>query len=76
MEYKNSQGMYVSLTGIQTVLEDVVFYYKRKIGFPKLSDAGVVSIHVSEKPFSGEAWLTHSSFACRLVVKALTSILE
>lgn len=45
MEYKNSQGMYVSLTGIQTVLEDVVFYYKRKIGFPKLSDAGVVSIH-------------------------------
>lgn len=49
LEYNNSQGMYVSMTGIQTILEDVVFYYKRKTGFPKLSDAGVVSIHVSNK---------------------------
>ncbi|CAO3614243.1 unnamed protein product [Mucor hiemalis] len=51
LEYNNSQGMYVSMTGIQTVLEDVVFYYKRKSGFPKLSDAGVVSIHVSNKEY-------------------------
>jgi hypothetical protein len=33
--------------GIQTMMEDVVFYYKKKTGFPRLSDSGVVSIHVS-----------------------------
>lgn len=43
LDYTNSQSMNVALSGIQTKMEDVVFYYKRKTGFPRLSDAGVVT---------------------------------
>ncbi|KAK4517824.1 CCR4-NOT core subunit cdc39 [Mucor velutinosus] len=44
VNYTNSQSVHVHMTGIQTTMEDVVFYYRRKAGFPKMSDSGVVSI--------------------------------
>ncbi|CAO0796486.1 unnamed protein product [Mucor circinelloides] len=47
VDYTNSQSIHVHMTGIQTTMEDVVFYYRRKTGFPKMSDSGVVSVEVS-----------------------------
>ncbi|KAL9544020.1 hypothetical protein MBANPS3_007837 [Mucor bainieri] len=44
VNYTNSQSIHVHMTGIQTTMEDVVFYYRRKTGFPKMSDSGVVSV--------------------------------
>ncbi|KAI8645155.1 hypothetical protein BD408DRAFT_362091 [Parasitella parasitica] len=42
--FTNSQSIHVHMTGIQTIMEDVVFYYRRKSGFPKMSDSGVISV--------------------------------
>ncbi|KAI7904602.1 uncharacterized protein BX663DRAFT_559607 [Cokeromyces recurvatus] len=44
LDYINSQSLYIHMNGIQTYMDDVVFYYKRKIGFPRLSDYGVISL--------------------------------
>ncbi|KAI9468990.1 MAG: hypothetical protein EXX96DRAFT_492337 [Benjaminiella poitrasii] len=43
VDYINSQSLNVRLIGIQTSMDDVIFYYKRKTGFPRLSDSGVIS---------------------------------
>ncbi|KAI8048946.1 uncharacterized protein B0P05DRAFT_575954 [Gilbertella persicaria] len=45
LSYTNSQSIHIDMSGIQTSMDDVVFYYKRKVGFPRLSDSGVVSLH-------------------------------
>ncbi|KAI8333214.1 hypothetical protein BD560DRAFT_306242, partial [Blakeslea trispora] len=42
--YTNVQSMHIDMAGIQTVMEDVIFYYKKKSGFPRLTDSGVVSL--------------------------------
>ncbi|OBZ89505.1 Uncharacterized protein C32A11.02c [Choanephora cucurbitarum] len=44
MGYTNVQSMHIDMAGIQTVMEDVIFYYKKKAGFPRLTDSGVVSL--------------------------------
>lgn len=42
--YNNTQSLNIHMTGIQTTMHDVIFYYKRKTGFPRMSDSGVVSL--------------------------------
>ncbi|CEP14943.1 hypothetical protein [Parasitella parasitica] len=44
VNFTNSQSIHVHMTGIQTTMEDVVFFYRRKSGFPKMSDSGVISV--------------------------------
>ncbi|KAL0093683.1 hypothetical protein F4703DRAFT_1730666 [Phycomyces blakesleeanus] len=41
------QSIFIDMKEIQAVVEDVVFYYKKKTGFPKISDRGVASLIVS-----------------------------
>lgn len=43
------QSLYVRMSEIQAEIDDVVFYYKKKTGFPKLSDKGNASLHVGGK---------------------------
>jgi hypothetical protein len=47
---KNShQSLYIRMSEIQAVMDDVNFSYKKKTGFPKLSDRGTASVHVDGK---------------------------
>jgi hypothetical protein len=41
------QGLFLHLHGIQTLLEDANFWYKRKTGLLDITDSGIVSVHVS-----------------------------
>jgi hypothetical protein len=56
------------MTGIQTMMDDVVFYYKKKTGFPRVSDSGVVSVHVSFSTLSFDPFISLLDI-CRLVVQ-------
>ncbi|KAI7879318.1 hypothetical protein K492DRAFT_131590, partial [Lichtheimia hyalospora FSU 10163] len=40
----NQQSFWIKMTEINTTINDVVWYYKRKKGFPKLYDRGVATI--------------------------------
>ncbi|KAI8075926.1 uncharacterized protein B0P05DRAFT_454424, partial [Gilbertella persicaria] len=43
------QSLFVRMSEIQADIDDVVFFYKKKSGFPKISDRGVASISVDGK---------------------------
>ncbi|CEP13128.1 hypothetical protein [Parasitella parasitica] len=43
------QSLFVRMSEIQAKIDDVVFSYKKKTGFPKLSDRGVASLIVGGK---------------------------
>jgi hypothetical protein len=43
------QSLYVRMSEIQAEIDDVAFTYKKKTGFPKLSDSGIASLHVGGK---------------------------
>ncbi|KAI8971829.1 hypothetical protein BDF20DRAFT_838111 [Mycotypha africana] len=43
------QTLFVRMSEIQADINDVVFYYKKKTGFPKISDRGVASVAVGGK---------------------------
>ncbi|ORY97860.1 hypothetical protein BCR43DRAFT_437417, partial [Syncephalastrum racemosum] len=51
----NQQSLFVKMDQIQTVVNDVVFYYKRKSGFPRLSDRGVASLIIDGRGISVSA---------------------
>ncbi|KAG0742759.1 hypothetical protein G6F62_001803 [Rhizopus arrhizus] len=40
------QGLFLHLHGIQTLLEDANFWYKRKTGLLDITDSGIVSVHI------------------------------
>lgn len=44
--------LFVRMSEIQAEIDDVVFFYKKKTGFPKLSDRGVASLTVGGKGIS------------------------
>ncbi|EPB83889.1 hypothetical protein HMPREF1544_09343 [Mucor circinelloides 1006PhL] len=46
------QTLFVRMSEIQAEIDDVVFFYKKKTGFPKLSDRGVASLVVGGKGIS------------------------
>lgn len=46
------QSMYIRMSEIQAEIDDAVFFYKKKTGFPKISDRGVVSLSVGGKGIS------------------------
>lgn len=46
------QSLYIRMSEIQAEINDVVFYYKKKTGFPKLTDRGVASLSVGGKGIS------------------------
>ncbi|GAN06581.1 conserved hypothetical protein [Mucor ambiguus] len=46
------QTLFVRMSEIQAEIDDVVFFYKKKTGFPKLSDRGVASLIVGGKGIS------------------------
>ncbi|KAK4517613.1 regulatory particle non-ATPase [Mucor velutinosus] len=46
------QTLFVRMSEIQAEIDDVVFFYKKKTGFPKLSDRGVASLTVGGKGIS------------------------
>lgn len=46
------QSLYIRMSEIQADINDVVFYYKKKTGFPKLTDHGVASLTVGGKGIS------------------------
>ncbi|OBZ91473.1 Uncharacterized protein C32A11.02c [Choanephora cucurbitarum] len=43
------QSLFIRMSEIQADIEDVVFFYKKKSGFPKLTDRGVASINIGGK---------------------------
>ncbi|KAI7904249.1 uncharacterized protein BX663DRAFT_432187, partial [Cokeromyces recurvatus] len=43
------QSMLIRMSEIQAKVEDVVFYYKKKTGFPRISDSGVASLNIGGK---------------------------
>ncbi|GAA5799252.1 hypothetical protein HPULCUR_004662 [Helicostylum pulchrum] len=46
------QSLYIRMSEIQADINDVVFYYKKKTGFPKITDHGVASLTVGGKGIS------------------------
>ncbi|KAI7890628.1 uncharacterized protein EV154DRAFT_603139 [Mucor mucedo] len=46
------QSLHVRMSEIQADIDDVVFFYNKKTGFPKLSDRGVASLTVGGKGIS------------------------
>lgn len=46
------QSLFVRMNEIQADISDVVFFYKKKTGFPKLSDRGVASVTIGGKGIS------------------------
>ncbi|KAI9497518.1 hypothetical protein BDB00DRAFT_784840 [Zychaea mexicana] len=42
----NQQSLYIKMSDIRTTVKDVIWYFKRKVGFPKLSDRGVATVVV------------------------------
>ncbi|KAI9255737.1 hypothetical protein BDA99DRAFT_427555, partial [Phascolomyces articulosus] len=40
----NHQSILIKVTDIRTTIKDVVWFYKRKVGFPKLSDRGTATV--------------------------------
>ncbi|KAG2230926.1 hypothetical protein BDF21DRAFT_358030 [Thamnidium elegans] len=46
------QSLYIRMSEIQAEINDVVFYYKKKTGFPKMTDHGVASLIVGGKGIS------------------------
>ncbi|KAI8967022.1 hypothetical protein BDF20DRAFT_983364 [Mycotypha africana] len=61
LSYANSQSMAVHLSGIQAIIEEAVFYYKRKGGFPRVSDCGVISLSTGGRGLSVSMRLVTSS---------------
>ncbi|KAI1911860.1 hypothetical protein LOZ52_005986 [Ophidiomyces ophidiicola] len=49
---KHDNKMLISATGIQADLRDVSYYIKKKQGFPKISDTGVMDIYLGGEGFS------------------------
>ncbi|KAG0170457.1 hypothetical protein DFQ28_002079 [Apophysomyces sp. BC1034] len=45
----DQQAMFIRMSQIQAVINDVVFYYKRKSGFPRISDRGVATLILGGK---------------------------
>ncbi|KAI8877969.1 hypothetical protein K501DRAFT_337071 [Backusella circina FSU 941] len=43
------QTLYIRMSEIQATIDDVNFSYKKKTGFPKISDRGTASVHVDGK---------------------------
>ncbi|KAI8647662.1 hypothetical protein BD408DRAFT_408295 [Parasitella parasitica] len=52
------QTLYVRMSEIQAEIDDVVFSYKKKTGFPKLSDRGVAALTVGGKGITVTARIT------------------
>ncbi|KAI7868580.1 hypothetical protein BDF14DRAFT_1742337 [Spinellus fusiger] len=48
----NQQSIVIKMAEIQAVVDDVVFYYKKKTGFPKMFDRGVASLVLGGKGIS------------------------
>lgn len=46
------QSLHVRMSEIQADIDDVVFFYNKKTGFPKMSDRGVASLTVGGKGIS------------------------
>lgn len=46
------QSLHIRMSEIQADIDDVVFFYNKKTGFPKLSDRGVASLTVGGKGIS------------------------
>lgn len=46
------QSLFIRLNEIQADISDVVFFYKKKTGFPKLSDRGVANVTIGGKGIS------------------------
>ncbi|OAD78793.1 hypothetical protein PHYBLDRAFT_86476, partial [Phycomyces blakesleeanus NRRL 1555(-)] len=55
------QSIFIDMKEIQAVVEDVVFYYKKKTGFPKISDRGVASLIMGGKGISAAVRVTSNS---------------
>ncbi|KAI8393277.1 uncharacterized protein BYT42DRAFT_680 [Radiomyces spectabilis] len=45
----NRQIVNITMKNIQAELDDVVFYYKKKTGFPRMSDRGVAAMEIGGK---------------------------
>ncbi|KAI9027459.1 hypothetical protein CLU79DRAFT_716995 [Phycomyces nitens] len=63
------QSIFIDMKEIQAVVEDVVFYYKKKTGFPKLSDRGVASLVMGGKGISAAVRVTSNSLNPRNTFK-------
>lgn len=61
-DYINTQSVNVHMTGIHTTMHDVIFYYKRKSGFPKMSDSGVINLTTGGAGLRISMRITSSSF--------------
>jgi hypothetical protein len=54
----NAHSVWVSFTQIQTDIKDVAFYFKKKQGFPKISDHGIADVTIGGKGINGKIHLS------------------
>ncbi|KAI8366790.1 uncharacterized protein BYT42DRAFT_504682 [Radiomyces spectabilis] len=65
----DNQTIFVKMHEIHSTVEDVVFYFKRKTGFPKVSDRGVASLYTGGKGVSLALQLTSNSLDPQHTIK-------
>jgi len=53
----SKHSFWISFSQIQADLRDVAFYYKKKSGFPKISDSGLADVLIAGKGVSGKIHL-------------------
>jgi len=54
---KNKHSFWISFAQIQADIRDVPFYFKKKSGFPKISDSGIADVLLAGQGISGEIHL-------------------
>ncbi|OAD78377.1 hypothetical protein PHYBLDRAFT_107123, partial [Phycomyces blakesleeanus NRRL 1555(-)] len=55
------QSVFIKMSEIQAVIEDVVFSYNKKSGFPKLSDRGIAALEIGGKGIDVSLKLTSTN---------------
>lgn len=53
----NKHSFWISFEQIQTDLKDVAFYFKKKSGFPRISDSGLADVFIGGNGISGKIHL-------------------
>lgn len=62
----NRHNVVINFSQIQCDLKDVAFYYKKKTGFPKMSDSGLLDVLIGGEGLSGQIHLASSAAKHRI----------
>lgn len=54
---RNKHSFWLSFSQVQADIRDVPFYFKKKSGFPKMSDSGIADVLLAGKGISGQVHL-------------------